>query len=134
MDKVKVRITTHREFFDEVAQEAARLDRSPSWVLGRCLDATLPKLTASVVSAAPSLRTQAQKAKPEYGKARAPVTRSHTEKSGSPERAYPRDVFVSKGLVFDWARLAARLGISTDDVLLWAWHASRESIRAMPSS
>ena len=42
--------------------------------------------------------------------------------------------FVPRDLIEHCGRLAARLGMSSDDVLAYAWLAGRDSVRAMPSS
>jgi hypothetical protein len=111
MDKLAVRVSGDRAFFDEVTTEAARLDRSPSWVLGHCLGAALPKIASSLV-AAPAAKKKKKKA----------------------DSAHTRTFFVPKDLLEDCGRLAARLGTSSDDVLAQAWQAGRDGVRAMPSS
>lgn len=111
MDKVAIRVSGENSFFEEVRTEAARLDRSPSWLLGHCIRAILPKLSSSLVVAAP--------APPE------------------PKKSAARKVwtfFVPRDLVEHCGKLAARLGMSSDDVLAYAWLAGRDAIRAMPSS
>ena len=108
MDKVAVRVSGELSFFDEVAAEAARLDRSPSWLLGHCLGATLPKLAATIAVAAP---------KPSVATRRRMWT-----------------FFVPRELIEHCGRLAHRLGMTSDDVLAYAWHAGKGSIQAMPSS
>lgn len=110
MDKVAIKVTGDRSFYDEVAVEAARLDRSPSWLLGHCLGTTLPKLAASIVVAAPK-------------KAKATKKPKHTW-----------TFFVPKQLIEHCGRLAVRLGMSSDDVLAYVWQAGRADVRAMPSS
>lgn len=109
MDKVAIRVSGDRSFFDEVKTEAARLDRSPSWLFGHCLGTTLPKLAASIVVAAPA-------------------------KSPPPAKRLMWTFFVPRDLVEHCGRLAARLGMSSDDVLAYAWQAGKGSVRAMPSS
>jgi hypothetical protein len=111
MDKVAVRVSGDPSFFDEVTTEAARLDRSPSWLLGFCLGSTLPKL-ASVASVAVASPNDAR----EHGKRRIWT------------------FFVPRELIENCGRLAARLGMSSDDVLAYAWEAGRDTVRAMPSS
>ena len=56
MNKVAIRVSGAPSFFDEIKAEAARLDRSPSWLLGFCLGTTLPKLgsVARIVVPSPS--------------------------------------------------------------------------------
>lgn len=111
MDKVAIRVSGDRSFFDEVTTEAARLDRSPSWLLGFCLGSTLPKLgsVARIVVASPS------------------------EARGAGQRKM-WTFFVPRDLIEHCGRLAARLGMSSDDVLAYAWQAGRDSVRALPSS
>ncbi len=111
MNKVAVRVSGERSFFDDVTREAARLDRSPSWLLGHCMGTTLPKLAASIVVAAPS-----------------------TMASASTAKRHEWTFFVARDLIEHCGRLAARLGLSTDDVLAYAWQAGRDDVRAMPSS
>jgi hypothetical protein len=106
MDKVAIRVSGDASFFDEVRTEAARLDRSPSWLLGFCLGSTLPKL-ASVARVAVS--------------------------SPSGKRKI-WTFFVPRELIEHCGRLAARLGMSSDDVLAYAWQAGRDTVRALPSS
>ncbi len=108
MDKVAIRVSGDPSFFDEVAREAARLDRSPSWLLGHCLGETLPRLASSLATAP-----------------RAPKRM---------DRPHTRTFYVPKELMLDCGRIAMRLGMSADDVLAWAWQAGRATIRAMPSS
>ena len=112
MDKVAIRVSGDRSFFDEVKAEAARLDRSPSWLLGHCLGTTLPKIAASVVATAPPPK---KKAPPSDDK-------------------LTWTFFVPKNLIEHCGRLAARLGMSSDDVLAYAWQAGRDNVRAMPTS
>jgi hypothetical protein len=107
MDKVMIRIKGDAALFDEVASEAARLDRSPSYLFALCLGKTLPKLDASVLTV------------PRPSKARSTDTRSY---------------FVPREIIEKCGRLAARLGISNDDLLAWAWQAGRDSVRALPTS
>jgi hypothetical protein len=107
MDKVAIRVSGDPSFFDEVTSEAARLDRSPSWLLVYCVGTTLPKLSSIVV--APKESNESTKRK-------------------------MWTFFVPRDLVEHCGRLAARLGMSSDDVLAYAWHAGRDSVRAMPSS
>jgi len=109
MEKVAVRVSGDPSFFDEVRIEAARLDRSPSWLLGHCLGTTLPKLASSIVVAAP-------------------------RDMGGPAKRKYRTFFVPRELIEHCGRLAARLGMSSDDVLAYAWQAGRDTVRAMPSS
>jgi hypothetical protein len=108
MDKVAIQVSGAASFFDEVTSEAARLDRSPSWLLVYCVGTTLPKL-ASIVASAPK-----------------------DEPSTTKRKMWT--FFVPRELVEHCARLAARLGMSSDDVLAYAWQAGRDSVRAMPSS
>lgn len=109
MDKVAIRVSADPTFFGDVAREAARLDRSPSWLLGRCLDETLPKLASAIVASAPRPRVRAA-------------------------RDQTLTFFVPRYIALHCGRLAARLGISSDDVLAWAWLAGRDDLRALPSS
>ncbi len=111
MEKVAIRVSGDPSFFEEVTREAARLDRSPSWLLGHCLGQTLPKLAGSLASSARSVETP---------------TRS--------PRAYTRTFYVPKELLVDCGRIAMRLGMSPDDILALAWQASRDDVRAMPKS
>lgn len=111
MKKVAVRVSGDRSFFDELTTEAARLDRSPSWLLGHCLGTTLPKLAASIVVAAPAAPAAAGGAKRQMW-----------------------TFFVPRELIEHCGRLAARCGMSSDDVLAWAWQAGSGDVRAMPSS
>jgi hypothetical protein len=108
IDKVAIRVSGDPAFFDEVVSEAARLDRSPSWLLGHCLGQMLPRLAGTL------------------------ATSPHAPKRML--RPHHRTFYVPKDLLLDCGRLAMRLGISADDVLAWAWQASRDDIRAMPSS
>ena len=110
MDKVAIRVSGDASFFEEVTTEAARLDRSPSWLLVFCVGTTLPKLAASLVASAPT-----------------------KDKSDTMKRKI-WTFFVPRELVEHCGRLAARLGMSSDDVLAYAWLAGRDSVRAMPSS
>src|SRR5947207_184985 len=107
MDKVAIRVSGDRSFFDEVVGEAARLDRSPSWLLGHCLGATLPRLHGSLAAAPRQVRAS---------------------------RKETRTFFVPRDLMLDCGRLAMRLGMSSDDVLAYAWTAAREDIRSLPTS
>ena len=111
MDKVAIRVSGDASFFDEVRTEAARLDRSPSWLLGFCLGSTLPKLAsvARIVVSSPSTTRDAGKRK-------------------------IWTFFVPRELIEHCGRLAARLGMSSDDVLAYAWQAGRDTVRALPSS
>lgn len=108
-DKVAIQVSGDPSFFDEVKTEAARLDRSPSWLLVYCVGTTLPKLASSIVASA-------QKSSPPPAKRRVWT------------------FFVPRDLVEHCGRLAARLGMSSDDVLAYAWEAGRDGVRAMPSS
>jgi hypothetical protein len=108
MDKVAIRVSGDPSFFEEVTREAARLDRSPSWLLGHCLGQTLPKLAGSLASA------------------------PHVPKR-SP-RAFTRTFYVPKDLLVDCGRIAMRLGMSPDDILALAWQASRDEVLAMRAS
>ena len=108
MDKVAVRVSGDPSFFEEVTTEAARLDRSPSWLLGHCLGTTLPKLSASIVVA--------------------------KSKMSAPSKRRIWTFFVPRELIEHCGRLAHRLGMTSDDVLAYAWHAGKGSIQAMPSS
>ncbi len=112
MDKVAVRVSGDPSFFHEVTTEAARLDRSPSWLLGFCLGTTLPKL-ASV--------------------ARARIVVAPNDMSERGKRK-SWTFFVPRELIEHCGRLAARLGMSSDDVLAYAWEAGRDTVRALPSS
>lgn len=109
MEKVAIQVSGDPSFFDEVKTEAARLDRSPSWLLVYCVGTTLPKLASSIVATA-------QKAAPPLEKRRVWT------------------FFVPRDLVEHCGRLASRLGMSSDDVLAYAWQAGRDGVRAMPSS
>lgn len=109
MDKVAVRVSGDPSFFDEVTTEAARLDRSPSWLLGHCLGTILPKLAASIVVASPG-----------------------DDRPSSKRQRWT--FFVPRDLIEHCGRLAVRLGMSSDDVLAYAWQAGRDTVRAMPSS
>lgn len=109
MDKVAIRVSGDPSFFEEVTTEAARLDRSPSWLLVFCVGTTLPKLASSLVASAPKDKGESMKRK-------------------------IWTFFVPRDLVEHCGRLAARLGMSSDDVLAQAWLAGRDSVRAMPSS
>ena len=109
MDKVAIRVSGDPSFFEEVTTEAARLDRSPSWLLVFCVGTTLPKLASSLVASAPKDKSESMKRK-------------------------IWTFFVPRDLVEHCGRLAARLGMSSDDVLAYAWLAGRDSVRAMPSS
>jgi hypothetical protein len=111
MDKVAIRVSGDPSFFEEVTAEAARLDRSPSWLLVFCVGTTLPKLASSLVASAPSDK----------------------DASDSTNRKM-WTFFVPRDLVEHCGRLAARLGMSSDDVLAQAWLAGRDSVRALPSS
>jgi hypothetical protein len=111
MDKVAIRVSGDPSFFEEVTTEAARLDRSPSWLLVFCVGTMLPKLASSLVVAAPTDKRP----------------------SGSIKRKI-WTFFVPRELVEHCGRLAARLGMSSDDVLAYAWLAGRDSVRALPSS
>ncbi|MDB5217708.1 MAG: hypothetical protein JWO86_5635 [Myxococcaceae bacterium] len=110
MDKVAVRVSGDPSFFDEVTTEAARLDRSPSWLLGFCLGTTLPKLASSIVVAEPRNDVR------------------------HPGKRKMWTFFVPRELIEHCGRLAARLGMSSDDVLAYAWEAGRDTVRALPSS
>jgi hypothetical protein len=44
MDKVAIQVHGAPSFFAEVASEAARIDRSPSWLVAQCLRTWLPSL------------------------------------------------------------------------------------------
>ena len=112
MDKVAIRIAGDRSFFEEVTAEAARLDRSPSWLLGHCLGTTLPKLASIVAVPMPKAKSKPKADKPRH------------------EWTF----FVPRALVEHCGRIAARLGMSSDDVLAYAWQAGRDGVRAMPSS
>ncbi|MBS2017742.1 MAG: hypothetical protein JST00_32995 [Deltaproteobacteria bacterium] len=106
MEKVAIRVAGDRAFFDDVAREAARLDRSPSWLLADRLGETLPKLAASMVATA------------------MPPAPSRSAK----EPTKPRKVwtfFVPREVMETCARLSVRLQIPSDDVVAWAWQASR---------
>lgn len=107
MDKVAIRVAGDRAFFDDVAREAARLDRSPSWLLAHCLGETLPKLAASMAAT----QTTAPAPKPE----------------SKPRRVWT--FFVPREIVELCARLAVRLKISSDDIVAWAWQAGRADVR-----
>lgn len=111
MDKVAIRVSGAPSFFEEVTTEAARLDRSPSWLLVYCVGTTLPKLSSSLVAHSAPKET---------------TTDSTKRKSWT--------FFVPRDLVEHCGRLAARLGMSSDDVLAYAWLAGRDDVRAMPSS
>ena len=109
MDKVAIQVSGDPSFFNEVKEEAARLDRSPSWLLVYCVGTTLPKLASTIV---------AMPAKDTSIKAKRRI----------------RTFFVPRELVEVCGRLAARLGMSADEVLAFAWQAGRDGLRAMPSS
>ncbi len=109
MNKVAIQVSGGSSFVAEVTREAARLDRSPSWLLSHCLGATLPKLSSSMVAVS------------------APKKPLRTKKSAW-------TFYVPTDLMEHCRRLAARLGMTSDDVLAWAWQAGRDDVRAMPSS
>jgi hypothetical protein len=109
MEKVAIRVSGDPSFFEEVTTEAARLDRSPSWLLVFCVGTTLPKLASSLVVAKP-------------------------RDTGESTKRKMWTFFVPRDLVEYCGRLAARLGMSSDDVLAYAWLAGRDSVRALPSS
>lgn len=44
MDKVAIQVHGAPSFFSDVANEAARIDRSPSWLVAHCLATWLPTL------------------------------------------------------------------------------------------
>jgi hypothetical protein len=111
MDKVAVRVSGDASFFDEVATEAARLDRSPSWLLGFCLGSTLPKLGAV---------------------AHVAIASSDEARGDCKRKSWT--FFVPRDLIEHCGRLAARLGMSSDDVLAYAWKAGKDTVRALPSS
>ncbi len=113
MDKVAIRVSGDPSFFEEVTTEAARLDRSPSWLLVFCVGTTLPKLASSLVASAPKDKG--------------------VDKGPSMKRKI-WTFFVPRDLVEHCGRLAARLGMTSDDVLAHAWLAGRDSVRALPSS
>ena len=108
MDKVAIRISGDPAFFDEVVAEAARLDRSPSWLLGHCLGQTLPKLAGTLTTAP-----------------RAP------KRSDNPHH---RTFYVPKMLMMDCGRLAMRLGMTADDILALAWQATKADVAKRPTS
>src|SRR3954469_13019147 len=108
MDKVAIRVSADPSFFDEVANEAARLDRSQSWLLGYCLRAALPSLAAS-------------KQKP-------PSLVNGTRRPTS------RVIFVAKDLKDDAEKIGSKLGMTDDDILAWAWQSTKDTVRALPSS
>lgn len=114
MDKVAIRVSGDASFFEEVTTEAARLDRSPSWLLVFCVGTTLPKLASSLVASAPKDKDKGESMKTMKKKI--------------------WTFFVPRDLIEHCGRLAARLGMSSDDVLAYAWLAGRDSVRAMPSS
>lgn len=102
MEKVAIRVAGDRAFFDDVAREAARLDRSPSWLLADCLGTTLPKLDAAMAA-------------------------SVTPRSESkPRRVWT--FFVPRDVMETCSRLAVRLKISSDDIVAWAWQAGRADV------
>jgi hypothetical protein len=47
MDKVAIQVHGAPSFFAEIATEAARIDRSPSWLVSHCLRTWLPSLVAT---------------------------------------------------------------------------------------
>jgi len=107
MNKVAIRVAGDRAFFDEVAREAARLDRSPSWLLADRLGATLPKLDASMMAAS-------------VGPSALPKSES------KPRRVWT--FFVPRDVMETCSRLAVRLKISSDDIVAWAWQAGRADV------
>jgi hypothetical protein len=95
MDKVAIQVHGAPSFFAEIASEAARIDRSPSWLVSQCLRTWLPSLAdaeASDISPAP----------------RGKVTDT---------RVYwlPRD------LLDQCAELCAKLDVPSDALLASAW-------------
>jgi len=111
MNKVAIRVSGAPSLFDEIKTEAARLDRSPSWLLGFCLGSTLPKLASVARIVVPSPSDVAE-----------------------PSKRKIWTFFVPRELIEHCGRLAARLGMSSDDVLAYAWQAGRDTVRALPSS
>ena len=106
MEKVAIRVAGDRAFFDDVAREAARLDRSPSWLLADRLGTTLPKLDAAMAaSVTPSAPPRAE---------------------SKPRRVWT--FFVPREVMETCSRLAVRLKISSDDIVAWAWQAGRADV------
>ena len=107
MDKVAIKVSADPSFFEEVAQEAARLDRSQSWLLGWCLRAALPRLAKTNAKPSAMMATR---------------------------RPTSRTVFLSKELHDDAERIGAKLGMTDDDILAFAWEQTKSTVKALPSS
>ncbi len=141
MDKVQTEVVGNPAFFQEVELEATRLERSQSWILQRCLKASLPDLAVlpigseAVAKMKKSLlrnpiRLQSLRANVELASSNNPdLADLATAPKGMEVRMFylPRDLYEA----FD--REGERLKLSADEILMWAWECNRDEIRSLPS-
>jgi len=105
MQKVTVRFEAIAPLFAQIAEEAARLDRSPSWLVGQCLRDALPELA--------SLNPKTREARSMKRRSRGSVARKET-----------RIYFVPEDVKGGLDAEGARLELSTDQLLAWAFKRS----------
>ncbi len=140
MDKVRVDVIGDPGFFAEVSDEAARLDRSNSWVLQRCLHLSLPVLAEL---APDSAEVAAMKLSPLRNPIRLASLRANlamaessdpaiAELASPPKGTAKRMFFMPRAMYEAFDREADRLKLSADEILMWAWKRAGDEIRALP--
>ena len=130
MDKVRVDVIGDPGFFAEVSDEAARLDRSNSWILQRCLHLSLPVLAEL---APDSAEVAAMKLSPLRNLAMAESSDPAIAELASPPKGTAKRMFFMPRAMYEaFDREADRLKLSADEILMWAWKRAGDEIRALP--
>jgi hypothetical protein len=141
MDKVRVDVIGDPAFFAQVSEEAARLDRSNSWIVQRCLLTALPALAKL---AADSDEVSGMKLSPLRNPVRLASLRANlamadssvpavAELASVPKGTEQRMFFMPRDMYEAFDREAERLKLSADELLMWAWKHSGDSVRSLPS-
>ena len=127
------------EFFEEIADEASRLDRSQSWIIQKCLTASLPAL-ATMAADADAITTM--KKSPLRNPLRLQSLRVNLALAESddpevqdlattPRGTESRTLYMPRALYEQFDLQGDRLKLSSDEILMWAWERNREEIRAL---
>ena len=140
MDKVRVDVIGDPAFFAEVSGEAARLDRSLSWVLQRCLHTALPELAKL---APDSDEVAAMKLSPLRNPIRLASLQANLALADSgdpaiaklataPKGTEKRMLFMPRDMYEAFDREGERLKLSSDEILMWAWKRGGDEMRSLP--
>src|SRR5262249_1181603 len=122
-----------------LSAEATRLDRSQSWLVQQCLKRSLSEMaklapdsdTVAAMKRSPlrnPIRLQSLRVNVALAVSDDPVARElATTPKGTEQRTFylPSDLYT----VFD--REGERLGLSADEILMWAWEQNKDEIRAL---